>query len=68
MTANPPQNTWFTSSHSGENGGCVEVRLGGSNVAVRDSKGPNGPRLVLTHQEWRLFTQAIKEGKLPTSC
>lgn len=35
--------TWRTSSHSGQNGQCVEVR--GDLSAVRDSKNPDGPVL-----------------------
>lgn len=35
--------TWRTSSHSSQNGQCVEVR--GDLSAVRDSKNPDGPVL-----------------------
>ncbi|NED53283.1 DUF397 domain-containing protein, partial [Micromonospora aurantiaca] len=45
---------WRTSTHSGPNGGeCVELAdvarvAGASAVAVRDSKDPDGPVLLLT--------------------
>ncbi|RCG27373.1 DUF397 domain-containing protein [Sphaerisporangium album] len=61
----PPRDTWFKSSYSGENGGCVEVRLATSGVAVRDSKKRGGPHVAYPRQEWRVFTHAIKDGALP---
>ncbi|TDD33989.1 DUF397 domain-containing protein [Actinomadura sp. KC06] len=40
--------TWRKSSRSGSSGGqCVEVASMGSKVAVRDSKDPDGPVLVV---------------------
>jgi hypothetical protein len=53
---------WFKSSRSGGNGGdCVEVatNLPGI-VAVRDSKDPNGPALVLTPEIWADFITQVK--------
>jgi len=47
--------TWRKSSRSSGTGqNCVEVatNLRGL-VAVRDSKNPQGPALVLTHHQWR---------------
>jgi hypothetical protein len=32
-------------------------------VAVRDSKDPNGPVLAFTPSEWGTFTRAIKSGR-----
>ena len=55
---------WQKSSHSGGNGGqCVEVarNLPGV-VAVRDSKDPGGPSLVVTAREWRAFTDGLRRG------
>ncbi|MFY1654389.1 DUF397 domain-containing protein [Solwaraspora sp. WMMB762] len=34
------RNTWRTSSRSGSNGQCVEVRDRGTQIDVRDSKAP----------------------------
>ena len=53
---------WRKSSYSSGNGGqCVEVarNLPGL-VAVRDSKNPEGPALVFTPQEWRLFLDCVR--------
>lgn len=53
---------WRKSSYSGTTGGnCVEVaRNQPGLVAVRDSKDPAGPALLLTPAAWRAFTTAIK--------
>lgn len=55
--------SWHKSSHS--NGGeaaCVEVAddLPGI-VAVRDSKDPDGPKLIFTHSAWHAFTRSITD-------
>jgi hypothetical protein len=54
---------WRTSSHSGGNGNCVEVaaNLPGI-IAVRDSKNPAGPELILSAATWAAFTAAIRAG------
>ena len=53
---------WRKSSHSGGNGGdCVEVAmLPDHSRAVRDSKDPEGPKLVFAPATWRTFTAAVK--------
>jgi len=56
---------WRKSSRSSGNGGqCVEVaaNLTGA-VAVRDSKDPDGPKLLLTPTTWRTFVGGIKTGQ-----
>lgn len=56
---------WRKSSRSGGNGAqCVEVaaNLPGV-VAVRDSKNPDGPKLIFTPGEWRAFIGGIKDGE-----
>lgn len=55
---------WEKSSYSGSTGGaCVEVsRSVPEAVAVRDSKDPDGPRLVVTPQDWREFTSGVRSG------
>ena len=54
--------TWRKSSHSGANG-CVEVAHGDGEVAVRDSKDPNGPMLLFTPLEWRAFLAGVRDGE-----
>ena len=59
--------SWRKSSYSGNNGGnCVEVarNLPGA-VAVRDSKHPDGPALVVSPAAWRSFTEALKATRSP---
>jgi hypothetical protein len=53
---------WRKSSRSGSNGGaCVEVarNLPGV-VAVRDSKNPDGPALVVSRDEWASFLARLR--------
>ncbi|GLZ08221.1 hypothetical protein Acsp03_56870 [Actinomadura sp. NBRC 104412] len=54
---------WRKSSHSGSNGAeCVELADVTGVVAVRDSKHPNGPVLLLTRAALRTAVQsAISE-------
>jgi hypothetical protein len=56
--------TWRKASRSNSNGGaCVEVaRNLTAAVAVRDSKNPEGPKLVFEPEHWRIFTASIKAG------
>jgi hypothetical protein len=53
---------WRKSTYSSSNGGeCVEVAPGPALlVAVRDSRDPSGPKLLLTPAQWRTFTTSIK--------
>jgi hypothetical protein len=57
---------WRKSSYSGGNGGaCVEVasNLPGV-IAVRDSKDPAGPALILTPDQWQAFLSSARAGGL----
>ena len=60
---------WRKASYSASNGGnCVEVaRVPASAVAVRDSKDPDGPRLVFTPDEWQAFAAGVKAGEFDLS-
>ena len=53
---------WRKSSRSGDNGGnCVEVarNLPGI-VAIRDSKNPHGPVLIVSRDEWASFITGLR--------
>ena len=52
--------TWRKSSYSGNSGNCVEVRIIGRAVAVRDSKNPHGPTAIYTRREWRVLVRHLK--------
>lgn len=52
---------WRKSSFSGAAQNCVEVagpRPG--TVAVRDSKNPDGPVLVVSRSRWAAFTETVR--------
>jgi Domain of unknown function (DUF397) len=55
---------WRRSSRSGGNGGaCVEVaRNVRGVVAIRDSKDPDGPKLVTSPAAWQAFMASVKVG------
>ncbi|GGO19141.1 DUF397 domain-containing protein [Microbispora rosea subsp. aerata] len=59
------QAVWKKSSRSGDSGGnCVEVarNLPGV-IAVRDSKDPDGPKLLFTPSEWDAFIGGVRDGE-----
>lgn len=52
---------WRKSSYSSQSGNCVEVATNmPGTVAVRDSKDPVGPILVIGHDHWQALTRQIK--------
>lgn len=52
---------WRKSSYSnGQGGNCIEVCQLPGLVAVRDSKDPNGPALVVTPAAWTLFVEQVR--------
>ena len=54
---------WRKASYSSSNGGaCVEVALTQHVVAVRDSKDPSGPVLVVAPAQWDAFAAGVKDG------
>jgi Domain of unknown function (DUF397) len=52
---------WRKSSYSSQDGNCVEVatNLPGT-VAVRDSKHPDGPKLLVSAVGWQAFIRCLK--------
>ncbi len=54
--------TWRTAEKSG-GGDCVEVARHGNQVAVRDSKNPDGGVLLYTPREWDCFLDGARRGE-----
>jgi hypothetical protein len=55
---------WSKSSYSTEQGACCEVvELPDGGRAVRDSKNPTGPALMVTAAEWSAFTTGVRAGE-----
>ncbi|GGM34521.1 hypothetical protein GCM10011608_18740 [Micromonospora sonchi] len=54
------RNVWRTSSRSGSNGQCVEVRDRGAEIDVRDSKAPTAGTLSFDPAAWGTFVNGIK--------
>jgi Domain of unknown function (DUF397) len=52
--------SWRTSSHSVNNGACVEVGRGQAAIGIRDSKLEHSPVLVVPAASWVAFTGRIK--------
>jgi hypothetical protein len=54
---------WRKSSYSGSGDQCVEVAaLPASRYALRDSKDPHGPALLLAEHEWHALLSSVREG------
>ncbi len=64
MTKDSSPVLWRKSSYSGSGNDCVETATAGRVVLVRDSKDQAGPQLMLTAEQWRSFTAAVKDGAL----
>ncbi|CBG71075.1 MULTISPECIES: DUF397 domain-containing protein [Streptomyces] len=55
---------WQKSRHSNSQGNCVEfARLPGGEVAVRNSRFPDGPALVYTRAEIEAMLLGVKDGE-----
>ena len=59
-----PTGRWIKSSYSGPQGNCVEVALlSDGQVAVRNSRRPDGATLVFTGIEWAAFLRGARNGE-----
>jgi hypothetical protein len=53
---------WLKAQASGA-GGCVEIASTIDNIAIRDSKDPDGPILVYTPTEFSAFLEGVRNGE-----
>lgn len=53
-----------TSFSNGSGGNCIEVGDAGHAIAVRDSKDPGGPSLLVPPGAWTHFAGRVKSGRL----
>lgn len=54
---------WKKSSYSSNNGSCVEVKLTGDLVAVRNSNHPDDGQVLFTRDEWAAFLPGVRDGE-----
>nr|WP_194924917.1 DUF397 domain-containing protein [Catenulispora pinisilvae] len=55
--------TWHKASMSDSGGNCVQVARTTQGIAVRDSKNPDGPRLLFTDAEFTAFLHGARSGE-----
>ena len=53
--------SWRKSSHSANEGNCVEIATRVDYVLARDSNEQNGPMLVMTSTQWEQFLVRISK-------
>ncbi|MEQ4302530.1 DUF397 domain-containing protein [Plantactinospora sp. B6F1] len=58
-TEQTPERDWFKSTYSSNNAACVEVRIAGGTVGVRDSKDSGGPVLAFAGPAWARFVAVL---------
>ncbi|MGH3519139.1 MAG: DUF397 domain-containing protein [Haloechinothrix sp.] len=63
MTTPREHDTWRKSSYSQQETACVEVRITGDLVLVRDTKDRSKPAHRYTYAEWLAFTSGVKDGE-----
>ncbi len=58
------EHAWFKSSYSDDQGGsCVEIaHVASVTIAVRDSKSPTGPALLLSPASFTALAEYVKEA------
>jgi len=63
-TTDQESSHWRRSTYSDSSGGdCVEVADLSAAVAVRDSKDPDGPKLVIGRDAFAALTRGIRAGR-----
>jgi hypothetical protein len=63
LSAQLRQVRWQKSRYSNSQGSCVEMALlPGGDIAVRNSRDPNGPALIYTQAEIQALLQGAKDG------
>ncbi len=63
LSAQLRQVRWQKSHYSNSQGTCVEMALlPGGDIAVRNSRDPNGPTLIYTKAEIQALLQGAKDG------
>lgn len=61
--------TWLKSRHSGAVGNCVELAtLTTGEIAIRNSRNPEGPTLIYTRDEMAAFLSGAKDGEFDDMC
>jgi hypothetical protein len=55
---------WRKSARSSAQGNCIELaKLAGAEVAIRNSRHPQGPALIFTDAELDAFLGGVKDGE-----
>jgi hypothetical protein len=62
MPATHVAGCWLKSGRSGAQGNCVELAFLEGGVALRDSKQPGGPALVVPATQFDAFLRWVKDG------
>ena len=52
---------WFKSTHSQQNGECIEARRRATGIDVRDSKKPRGPVVEVGAVAWLAFLAGVEQ-------
>lgn len=58
----PSPSAWRRSSRCA-GGDCVEIRIAGGEVAMRDSKHPDAAILQFSGDGWQAFVAAVRAGE-----